>query len=82
MRCDGYVVGGRACEVIEIASSCTNGFEMPVDERVVNELPKNGERGGSGGGVCGAQSVAHAEAHPLVGGEEEVHGVICFVAQS
>lgn len=59
---------------------------MTIDERIVDELAEDGQRGALRGGVGGTQGVADAEAHAVMLGEDDVHGVVLcgfsFVGQS
>jgi hypothetical protein len=48
---------------------------MTIHERVVHKLAEDGDRLALGGVVSGAKGVAHAEAHAVMFGEDDVHRV-------
>jgi hypothetical protein len=75
VRGDDDVMRGRTAEVVEIAFASADGAEVAVHELVVHELAEDGDRLAFGGIVRGAEGVAHAEAHTVMFGEDDVHGV-------
>ena len=75
---DDDVLRFRAVQIVKITSSCADGAEVSIDERVVDELTEDGDRLALGGVMRGAEGVTHAEAHAVMGGEEDVHGVCWF----
>lgn len=79
---DGDLVRRGGLEVVEIAALSADCVEMAINERIVNELAEDGQRGALRGGVGGAQGVADAEAHAVMLSEDDVHGVVGFVGQS
>ena len=64
-----------AAQVIEFTTSSTGRIKRAIHERIVDELAEDGQRCAPGGGIGGAQGVANAEAHAVMVGEEDVHGV-------
>lgn len=79
---DSDLVRRGGLEVVEIAALSADCDEMAIDERIVNELAEDGQRGALRGAVGGAQGVADAEAHAVMLSEDDVHGVVGFVGQS
>ena len=78
VRGDDDLTRGGAAEVIEIALAGADGAEMAIDQRVVHELAEDGDGLAFGGVVRGAEGVTHAEAHAVMLGEDDVHGVCWF----
>lgn len=71
--CDGDLMRGGTGKIVEIALSSTDCCEMAIDERIVDELTEDGQRGALCGGVRGTQSVADAETHAVMLSEDDVH---------
>jgi hypothetical protein len=59
---------------------------VTIDERIVDELAEDGDGARLAAVVRGTQGVADAEAHAVMLGEDDVHGVVLcgfsFVGQS
>jgi hypothetical protein len=68
----------RTAQIVKVTSSGADGAEVAIDERIVDELTEDGDGLALGGFVRGAEGVTHAEAHAVMDGEEDVHGVCWF----
>ena len=76
---DDDVLRFRAAQIVKVTSSCTDGAEVAIHERIVDELTEDRDRLAFGRVVRGAEGVTHAEAHAVMGGEEDVHRVFGFL---
>lgn len=65
----------RTAQIVKVTSSCADGAEVSIDERIVDELTEDGDGLALGRVVRGAEGVTHAEAHAVVLSEDDVHGV-------
>jgi hypothetical protein len=65
----------RTVQIVKITSSCADGAEVAIHQRIVDELTEDGDGLAFGRIVCGPEGVTHAETHAVVLSEEDVHGV-------
>ncbi len=68
----------RTAQIVKITSSCTDRAEVAIHQRIVDELTEDGDGLAFGRVVRGPEGVTHAEAHAVMGGEEDVHRVVGF----
>src|SRR5688500_17799642 len=86
VRCDDHAAGGCRGKISKAPLEDAQGPKVRIDHRIMNKLPQHGGGFADSGRVDGAQGVADAEAHAVMGGEMEVHNVIwslvSFASQS